>query len=414
MNKVYKLFIVLMLVAMILPACASAPATEAPAAEVPAVATEAPVAAAPATEVPAVEAPAADAPKDYSAMTWDQIIEIAKAEKELVFYGWWGEQYWKDAAQKFEEKYGIKVNVVIADNKVDKILAEKDNEVGTVDVQMFGGPNVRTVIDAGLLYGPIQPIIPDTDKLDPTLSKVQEGVQTNGYLVPIYRNQVGLLYNPEKVSNPPQTWEELQAFINENPKQFAFCDPNKGGTGEAMVQTVVANLTGGLDQYLTETELDPAKTAKYAAVWEWFNANMDKMTLTASNNESADTLNQGATSMVLAWDDDTQISFSKGTLFKEAKMYIPDFGLPGGGDTAGVIKNAPHKAAALLFINFLISSDMQKQMNETIGSYPARTDLTGLKALLLDEQRLKNGRPWYTSAYKKYGSEEFTKNVLMK
>jgi putative spermidine/putrescine transport system substrate-binding protein len=382
MKKMYKFFIVLMLLAMLLPACTPKPA-------------------------------AVVAPADLKTMTWDQVVAQAKTEKDLVFYAWWGEDFWKTAATQFETKYGIKVNVVMADNTVDKLLSEKDNAVGTVDVQLLGGSSVKTVIDAGLLYGPIVPMIPDSDKLDPTLSKVQEGVQTGGYLVPIYRNQVGILYNPEKVTNPPQTWEELQAFIDANPKQFAFCDPNKGGTGQAMVQTVIANLTGGLDQYMTDTEVDPAKTAKWTVVWDWFKANMDKVTFTASNNESTDTLNQGATSLVLAWDDDTQIAFNKGTLFKGAKMYIPKFGLPGGGDTAGILKNAPHKAAGLLWLQFLTSAEMQKTLNEMIGSYPARTDLTGIKALLGDDQRLANGRPWYPAPYKALASEDFTKNVLM-
>ena len=381
MKTFYKLFVVLMLLAMLVPACAPKPVAE--------------------------------APKDFLTMPWDQIVEEAKKEGELSYFAWWGEEYWKTAAEKFEAQYGIKVNIVMGDNPIEKALAEKDLAVGTMDVSDFGGAAVKTAIDAGIVYGPILPILPDADKLDPTLSKVQEGVQTGGYLVPIYRNQVGLLYNPEKVPNPPQTWEELQAFIDANPKQFAFCDPNKGGTGQAMVQTVVANLTGGLDQYMLDKELDPAKTAKYTVVWDWFKANMDKVTLTASNNESTDTLNQGATSLVLAWDDDTQIAFNKGTLFKGATMYIPKFGLPGGGDTAGILKNAPHKAAGLLFIQFLTTPEMQKLMNEMIGPYPARTDLTGIKALLGDDQRLANGKPWYPAPYKAYGSEEFTKNVLM-
>jgi putative spermidine/putrescine transport system substrate-binding protein len=390
----YKYFVVFVAIAMLLSACATA--TEAPAP----VTTEAP------SETESVM------PTELKDMTWDQIVAQAKTEGSLVFYSWWGEDFWKTAAQRFEEQYGIHVNVVMADNTVDKLLAEKDQEFGTVDVQLFGGSGVRTAMDANLLYGPIIPLIPDHDKLDPNLSKYQEGTLTDGYLVPMYRNQVGLLYNPDKVPNPPQTWAELEAFIDENPLQFAFCDPNKGGTGQAMVQTVVKNLTGGLDQYMGDTALDPVKLEKWSAVWDWFNKYLSKMTLTASNNESTDTLNQGATSLVLAWDDDTQIAFNKGTLFKGAKIYIPEFGLPGGGDTAGLLKNAPHKAAGLLFIQYLTTLEMQKLLNEMIGSYPARVDVTGFSALLGDDERAK-ADPWYPNIYKSYGSEEFTKNVLM-
>jgi putative spermidine/putrescine transport system substrate-binding protein len=138
------------------------------------------------------------------------------------------------------------------------------------------------------------------------------------------------------------------------------------------------------------------------------------MNLTVSNNESIDLLNQGAASLIIAWDDDTQIALAKGTLFKRAKMYIPTMGLPGGGDSAGVPKNAPHKAAALLFLEFLSAQDMQKMMNKVIGSYPARTDITDIAQLLPEEQRQKYGTTWVPASYKAYLKEQFTKNVLMK
>lgn len=358
--------------------------------------------------------PTATTPKDYLNMSWDQIVEEAKAEKEMVFYMWWGEEYWRTAAQRFEEKYGIKVNVVIGDNNVDKLLAEKDSAVGTIDAQGFGGQSVKTIIDGQLLYGPILPKMPDVANLDAKLGSYQEGVQTMGYLVPLYRNQTGFLYDPEKITDPPQTWEDLVKFIEENPQQFAFCDPNKGGTGQAMVFTAVVNLTGGLDQYQGDTELDQAKADKWSAVWEWFNANEDNYVLTASNNESLDLLNQGAVSLIIAWDDSTQQALAEGTLFKRATMYIPEMGLPGGGDSVGIPKNAPHKAAALLFIDFLTSPEMQLEMNSMVGSYPARTDVATENALLTEEQRQKNGLSWYPAPYKAHGNEMFTQEVLMK
>ena len=38
----------------------------------------------------------------------------------------------------------------MADNTVDKLLAEKDQEFGTVDVQLLGGSSIPIVMDAGL------------------------------------------------------------------------------------------------------------------------------------------------------------------------------------------------------------------------------------------------------------------------
>jgi putative spermidine/putrescine transport system substrate-binding protein len=352
------------------------------------------------------------AQKDVLSMSWDQVVQQAKSDGEVVFYAWWGENFWKDAASQFTAKYGIKATVVIGEC-IDKILAEKDLATGTVDVCLIGGANVKTSVDAGLWYGPIFPKMPSTGQLDQKLAAYQEGVETKGYLVPIYRNQTGFLYDPDRVPNPPQTWDEFTAWIQANPKGFAYCDPNKGGSGQAFVQTVISNLTGGIDKYKGDTDVVPSKVADWNKAWDWFKANESLMNLTVSNNESIDLLNQGAASMVVAWDDDSLVALSTGTLFKRAKMYIPKMGLPGGGDTAGVIKNAPHKAAGMLFIDFLTTLDTQKLLNKTLGSTPARTDITDSPSPLPEADRQNNAVPWVPAAYKKYFGEEYTKNVLL-
>ena len=45
---------------------------------------------------------------DYLKMPWDKVVEAAKAEGELTFYAWWGEEL-ATAAKDFEAKHGIKV-----------------------------------------------------------------------------------------------------------------------------------------------------------------------------------------------------------------------------------------------------------------------------------------------------------------
>jgi putative spermidine/putrescine transport system substrate-binding protein len=359
-----------------------------------------------------IESPAA-VPSGALDKTWDQVVTAAKAEGQVTFYAWWGEDFWKAAAQNFKDKYGIDAKVVIGDAAIDKALAEIDRPAGTIDVLLIGGRDVKTAIDANVWYGPIFAKMPSTAVLDQKLASYQEGVATNGYLVPIYRNQTGFLYDPDRVPSPPQTWAEFTAWVDANPKGFAYPDPNKGGTGQAFVQTVIANLTGGIDKYKGDTAVDAAKIANWNLAWDWLKANNSKINVTLSNNEDVDLLNQGAAKIVMAWDDDTLAALAKGTLFKRATMYIPTLGLAGGGDTAGVIKNAPHKAAALLFIDFLTSMDTQILMNKTVGSIPARGDITNLPSVIPEDQRQNNSTPWMPAPYKDAYIKGFTSNVLL-
>lgn len=356
---------------------------------------------------------------DYLKMPWDQIVAAAQADKDkgVVFYSWWGEEFWRDAGKEFEARYGIPVKVIIGDRQANiaKVVAETSQEEGTIDVLHTGGVEVKSLIDAKSLYGPLKGVIPDSDKLDPALFTMQEGVVHNGIFVPVYRNQVGLLYDPEKVANPPQTWAEFTAWLDANPGQFAFNDPSKGGSGQAFVQTVLLSVLGqDGEKYMGDAEMDPAKIADWGKVWDWFNANEDKFTITASNNDSIDRLNQGEVSMAAAWDDDTAVNLAKGALFKRAKLYVPSMGLPGGGDTLGIPANAPNKAGALLFINYLTEAETQKKLNASIGSYVARTDITGGSALIPEEERQKYRTDWLPGAYKKHYIEEFVAQVLQK
>ena len=353
---------------------------------------------------------------DFLTMPWDKVVEAAKAEGEVTFYAWWGEEFWRTAAKDFEAKHGIKVTVVTGDRvaNIGKVLSEASSASGTIDALLVGGVELKSLLDAKALYGPLVGVIPNSDKLDPNLSKVQEGYATEGRLVPVYRNQTGLVYDPEKVPNPPQTWAEFITWLDANPGKFAFNDPSKGGSGQAFVQAAIANILGDEAKYQGDTEVKPEKIADWGKVWDWFNANESKFTITSSNNDSLDRVNQGEVLMAPAWDDDTAVSLSKGTLFKRAKLYVPEFGMPGGGDSLGIPANAPHKAAAMLFIAYLIEGDVQKQLNSIIGSYLARVDVSGDNALIPDEQRLKSGRPWLPGAYKKLFIEQFVSEVLQK
>lgn len=353
---------------------------------------------------------------DLKTASWDQIVAAAKAEGSVTFYAWYFPDYFKEAAADFEKQYGIKANVIIGDQTANfnKAIAEKDMATGTIDTMIVGGQWVKTTTDLNLFYGPIRNIMPDNSKFPSTSWEVQEGVLINGYLAPFHRNQTGILYDPDRVKDPPQTWDQLVAWIKAHPMEFGFCDPSKGGSGQSFVHTAIAQIAGGLDKYKGDKDLVPAKVANWDLVWKWFNDNKDKMTITVSNNDSIIRMNGGELSMTVAWDDNVKDMISKGNLFQRAKMYIPKMGLAGGGDSMGVLKNAAHKAAALLWISFIQSKPQQLKKFQMVGAYPARTDMTIEGTLLSEEDRKNNAIPWFPAPYKDYMIKEFVKNVLMK
>jgi putative spermidine/putrescine transport system substrate-binding protein len=353
---------------------------------------------------------------DLQKASWNEVVAAAKAEGSVTFYAWYFPDYFKEASIDFEKQYGIKANVVIGDQTANfnKAIAEKDMATGTIDAMIVGGQWVKTTTDLNLFFGPIKNIMPDAAVVAPSLWEVQEGVLTKGYLAPFHRNQTGILYDPDRVKNPPQTWAQLVAWIDANPKEFGFNDPSKGGSGQSFVHTAIAQLAGGLDKYKGDSDVVASKVANWTQVWKWFNDRRDKLTITVSNNASIIRLNGGEISMTVAWDDNVKDQMSKGNLFKRAKMYIPTMGLAGGGDTMGVLKNAKNKAAALLWINFIQSKEQQLKKFQMVAAYPARTDMTVEGTLLTEADRKANAISWFPAAYKTLMINEFVKNVMMK
>ncbi|TXT44449.1 MAG: putative thiamine transport system substrate-binding protein [Spirochaetes bacterium] len=353
---------------------------------------------------------------DLKTSGWNTIVSTAKAEGQVIFYAWYFPDYFKEAAADFEKLYGIKAVVIIGDQTANfnKAIAEKNLATGTIDAMIVGGQWVKTTMDLDLFFGPIKGVLPEAHQMAPSLWELQEGVLTKGYLAPFHRNQTGILYDPNRVKNPPQTWEELVKWIDENPKEFGFCDPSKGGTGQSFVHTVIAKTTGGLERYKGDSDVVPSKVANWNLAWKWFTDRRDKLTITMSNNDSIIRLNGGEISMTVGWDDNVSDQMSKGNLFKRAKMYIPQMGLAGGGDTMGVLKNAPNKAAALLWIHFIQSKEQQLKKFQKVGAYPARIDLPLEGTLLSEQDRAKNAIAWFPAAYKNLMINEFVRNVLMK
>src|SRR5262245_25979348 len=97
--------------------------------------------------------PAFAADPDYRSMPWDQVVAAAKQQQPVVFYSWWGEEFWRDAGKDFEARYGIPVKVVIGDRaaNIAKVVAESGQEQGTIDVLHVGGVEVKALLDAKAL-----------------------------------------------------------------------------------------------------------------------------------------------------------------------------------------------------------------------------------------------------------------------
>lgn len=352
--------------------------------------------------------------EDLMGMEWSEIEELAKQEGEVIFTAWYNEAGYTELLQKFEEKYGIKATLVVAGDAdfAQKALTERDNPVGTIDACLIGN-QIKTLLDGGTLAGPILDKMESLEYLDPDSCKYQEGMLTNGYVVPLYFNQTGLLYNSRNISadEVPQTFEELEAYIESHPGKFGFNVPEKGGSGQSFVHSVIAAKTGGIEQYYGDEAEDPAKTEKWSEVWEWLRAHRDQMVITTGNNDSISRVNQGEIDLTVAWNDDLDVARAAGEIGEWAILTVPEMGLAGGGDTLGMLANAPHKAAALLLINYLTSKEGQEAVVDILAAIPIRTDMESVSGGLTADD-MKNRIAWFPIDYKTKMIQDFNTEIM--
>jgi len=65
------------------------------------------------------------------------------------------------------------------------------------------------------------------------------GVEVDGYVVPMFHNQIAIAYNPKSVSKPPRSFEELVAWVSANPKKFGYNGIKGGVSGPGFTMSSV-------------------------------------------------------------------------------------------------------------------------------------------------------------------------------
>lgn len=307
---------------------------------------------------------------------WADIVAQAKKDGEVVWYNWFLQPRFRDLTKGFTEKYGIKVTIPdgTVDGNISKFVAERSRSEGDIDVMSVPGDRLPQVDVTKSFLGPLD-TLPAYAKLRTKIN----GGDGQGYTVAYWGNQTGLAYDPKQVDEKklPQSFEELTAWIKANPQSFAFNDPRGGGAGNAFVQTTVRANVSGQD----------FKAGNYQAAWNWFKTNKDDYGFTASNADSLTRLNGGEFKMVVAWEDHLASLQKSGEVDKRMKIYIPKFGMPGGGNAVGVAANARHKAAALLFVDWLTSAETQDLFAREMGASPVNSDAKGAPGGVPADQR---------------------------
>ena len=279
---------------------------------------------------------------------WDKVIAAAKAEKELVLYtALAGDPTLKAITQAFTARYGVAINMLEGRGSDIRERARVEQGAGRfiADVTYTSEGQARLIAREDRTYVP--------HEATPTLKGLRENfskMTSNGLFAPVMVIPYGILVNTNlvKAEDEPKSWTDL---ANAKWKgKILFDDPRAIGGGYLMFFTHLNSPLLGEKYQEALAGVDP--------------------TLTRDLREGARRVARGEYAAYIPYIL-SDIGNQKGL---PVKAIIPSEGAPFVLYGNVLMRNAPHPNAARLYIDFLMSEEVQLMWAKT-GMGPTREGL---------------------------------------
>jgi len=196
------------------------------------------------------------------------------------------------------------------------------------------------------------------------------GVSVDGYVVPMFHNQIAIAYNPAKVASPPRSLDDLVTWVKANPGRFGDNGIKGGVSGVGFTMGWVYWKTG-LYQPLTQGPFDKGKEG---AIREAITALRDfnkGALITNGNAGTLDALNRGEIWMGVVWIDQLVAWKNEGRMDASITPVLPAPGLPIYPLYLVIPREAANREMAVRYIDYVATPEVQaKAIVERFGWYP--------------------------------------------
>ncbi len=296
-------------------------------------------------------------------------------------------------APHLEERYGITLTrtpLTDTADAVNKLLNEKQagKEEGTIDLLWLNGENFATGAEADLWYGPWAEKLPNARYIDwesPSINR-DFGYPVEGREAPWGRAQFVMIYDSEKVEEPPRNMDELLAWSEENPGKFAYPAP-PDFTGNAFIEQVFYGVTGKVAPYQRPFD-EEVFNEEAPKLYDYLNELEPNLwrggeTYPESSTKLSGLYQNGEVYMTMSYTAHfAQRQVNKGLFPESTRTYLFDGGTLSNTHYVAIPFNAPNESGARVVANFLESPEAQREKQRKDGW----GDLT-----VLDIERLPAG-----------------------
>ncbi|WJE16147.1 ABC transporter substrate-binding protein [Halobacillus sp. ACCC02827] len=312
---------------------------------------------------------------DWSDQSW-QAIESASENTTVRLHMWGGDesinQYIDEwAAPRMKEQFGVTLERVPMDTPeiLQKLQTEKQagKQDGSIDLIWLNGENFKNAKENKLLSGTITDGLPNFQKYYDTDSPAFQkdfGTEVDGMEAPWGKVQFVFFYDSAKIENPPETFEELQTWIHENPGKFTY-PRAEDFSGNAFLRHILyakADKPSDIyDQPLDEETIKPTADQ----TWDYLKDIEEDLWRSGEHypndlTELDRLYSEGEVWMTMGYNEARAESLIEDGVFPETtKSFVMEPGSIGNTHFLSVPFNSPNKPGALTTINFLLSPEAQ-------------------------------------------------------
>ncbi len=323
------------------------------------------------------------------ATDWDAVVEAARGSK-VAWYGWGGsaprnELITGTLAPRLKEKYDIDLELVGMD--INDILTQLSGEFqagltedgGSIDFIWINGENFASAKKNGYLWGPFADDLPNVQSYVDTKAAdiaYDFGTAVEGYEAPYGKAQMVFWVDGAQVSETetPIDPETFLQFCQDHAGMVTYPEPGDF-TGTAFISCLIAGVVGKEEFEKLATMTDPTEEDVRTIVepgMEYLRS-LNPYLWKQGQTFPADstTMHQMYADGELVLDGgygEPQTDVDNGLLPATTRSFVLDTGTVGNTNYMAIAANAPHKEAAMVAINEVLSPDYQLIRYEKLGN----------------------------------------------
>ncbi len=248
--------------------------------------------------------------------------------------------------------------------------SQSNKETWDVDVAMVHQIFMKWAMEKDLLLSYAKDISTWKYVTSP-FAKYSLGVKVEGYVMPMFHSQTALAYNPDYVTNPPKSYQELVDWVKKNPGKFGYNGIKGGMSGVSFTVGWVYWKTGKYEKYAVTGPFEQSEVDSWEQAFKDLGEFNKNVSFTAGNVGTLDSLNRGEIWMGPVWVDMFFTFMNEGKLDPKTRMVLPEPGMPGQPMYFVIPRKTAHPEEAKKFVEFVTSPEFQaKEIVQRFNWYP--------------------------------------------